>query len=98
MSERFTFPIADIRRAKKRAAAAARISRGVEPVAGTIDPTPVLESFGCLRVKREWKLLACLMGDHLGKVSSRRQPRRRRSRSVRWPSDGRLPRTEARHR
>jgi hypothetical protein len=69
MSERFTFPIADIRRAKQRAAAAARIDRDVAPVAGTIDPTPVLESFGCLRVKREWKLLACLMGDHLGSES-----------------------------
>ena len=69
MSERFTFPIADIRRAKKRAAVAAQIDRDIEPVAGTIDPTAVLESFGCLRVNPEWKLLACLMGDHLGSES-----------------------------
>ena len=59
MSERFAFPIADIRRAKERAAAAARIDRDIELVAGAIDPTPVLESFGCLRVKPESKLLAC---------------------------------------
>ena len=31
-----------------------------------MDPTPVLESFGCLRSKPGWKLLAYVLGDRLG--------------------------------
>lgn len=66
MAECHTFPMGDVRRAKERAARAARIDRDIEPVAGTLDPTAVLESFGCLHVKPGWKLLAYLWGDHLG--------------------------------
>jgi hypothetical protein len=66
MAECFTFPIEDVRAAKKRAARAARIGPNVEPVAGTLDPAPVLESFGCLRLKPGWKLFAYLLGEQIG--------------------------------
>ena len=69
MAECYTFPIDEVRRAKKRAAEAARIDRHVDPVAGTLDPTPVLASFGCLGVKPGWKLLAYLMGGGIGAES-----------------------------
>jgi hypothetical protein len=66
VAECYTFPIREVRGAKRRAARAARIRDGVEPLAGTLDPTPVLESFGCLRVRPGWKLLAYLMGGGIG--------------------------------
>jgi len=56
MTRRSTFPILKIRWAKKRAEVAARIDRSAEPVGGTLDPTPVLQSFACLQAKPGWKL------------------------------------------
>jgi hypothetical protein len=69
VAECYTFPIREVRRAKGRAAQAAQVDRGVEPVAGTLDPTPVLESFGCLRVKPGWRILAYLVGGGIGAES-----------------------------
>lgn len=69
MAECHTFPIDEVRRANRRAAEAACIDRHVAPVAGTRDPTPVLASFDCLRVKPGWKLLAYLMGGGIGAES-----------------------------
>ncbi len=66
VAECYTFPIGQIRGAKRRAAQAARIDRAVEALADTLDPTPVLESFGCLRMRLGWKLLAYLVGGWLG--------------------------------
>jgi hypothetical protein len=69
MAECFTFPIEDVRAAKQRAADAARIRPDAKPVGGTLDPAPVLESFGCLRLKPGWKLLAYLVGEQMGAES-----------------------------
>ncbi len=66
MAECFTFPIERVRRANRRAQEAARVDRPAAPRGGTVDPSPVLRSFGCLQMKPGWKLLAYLMGDHLG--------------------------------
>lgn len=68
VAERFTFPIEEVRRAKRRAEEAARPGQGDGPVAGTLDPTPVLETFGCLNMKPGWKLFAYLAvaGAHPG--------------------------------
>ncbi len=66
MAECHTFPIREVRRAKERAAQAARLGFDQEPVGWTLDPSAVLNSFGCLHVKAGWKLLAYLWGDHLG--------------------------------
>lgn len=69
MAECFTYPIEDVRRIKSRAEKAARIDFKAERVAGTLDPTPVLESFDCLRTKPGWKLIAYVAGDHMGAES-----------------------------
>ena len=69
VAECYTFPIEEVRRAKRRATEAARIDRHGEAVAGTLDPTPVLESFGCLSVQPGWKLLAYLVGGGIGAES-----------------------------
>lgn len=62
MSERFMFPVAEIRSANARAAKLAVLDYGGIPEGLTLDPTPVLESFGCLRVTPGWKLRAYLSG------------------------------------
>jgi hypothetical protein len=66
VAECFTFPIADVRRANRRAQVAARVDRPGEARSGTLDPSPVLDSFDSLRLKPGWKLLAYLMGEGIG--------------------------------
>lgn len=61
-SERFTFPIAKIRRANDRATKLAFFDFCDVSKDPILDPTPVLASFACLRVKSGWKLRAYLWG------------------------------------
>ena len=64
MTERVTLPVAQARRAKERAQEAAeRCDRFSVPVNGTLDPTPIIESLGCLRVRAGWRLVAYLQGN-----------------------------------
>ena len=60
--QRFAFPVAEFRRANDCATKLARFGYGDIPKDLTLDPTPVLASFGCLRVKPGWKLRAYLSG------------------------------------
>ena len=64
MSERFTYPMGEIRKAKDRAQeAAARCDRFSVPVNGTLSAAPVLESFECLRMNPNFMLIAFLRGN-----------------------------------
>jgi hypothetical protein len=64
VSECFSFPIATVHRAVDLAAeASARCDRFSVPVNGALDPAPIVESFGCLRIRPGWKLTAFLQGN-----------------------------------
>ena len=60
MTERFAFPVAEVRRANDCATKLARFGYGDIPEDLILDPTPVLASFGCLQVKPGWRLSAYL--------------------------------------
>ena len=67
MSERFTFPIAEVGRAKDRArTASANLAQPDREPEGTLDPGPVLESCDSLRLRPGWKLRAYVARHFLG--------------------------------